>query len=229
MDFVYICRSGDNEELRYSIRSVVHSFPDAKVWVVGGKPDWYSGGHIPITQNHHKYANAFNNIDAICNSADISETFVLMNDDFFIVKKIDSIEPMHGGLLSEKINRYTKLTGSSMYIKKLILTHTRLKECSIDSALDYELHVPMVMEKDKLKTVIKNYPSCLWRSMYGNLFSVGGNKIEDVKVYNNKKHLGRSKNITEDSIFISTEDLSFNMVFETILRDNFKNKTTYEL
>jgi hypothetical protein len=229
MDFVYICRSGDNEELRYSIRSVLYSFPDASIWVVGGKPDWYSGKHIDVVQNHNKYTNAINNLTAVCNSNEISDSFILMNDDFFIVKKINSVDVFNGGLLSEKIDKYIKLTASSMYIKKLILTNERLKESGINDALDYELHVPMIMEKNKLKEVIIKYPSCLWRSMYGNLFSVGGTKIDDVKVYVNKKHLSRSKEISAESIFVSTEDLSFNLVFETLLKDIFKTKTTYEI
>lgn len=229
MDFVYICRSGDNEELRYSIRSVVSSFPDASIWVVGGKPDWYTGKYIDVSQNNNKYTNAINNLSAICKSNEISDSFILMNDDFFIVKKIDSVDAFHGGLLSEKIDRYIKLTGSSMYIKKLMLTNERLKESGINNALDYELHVPMIMKKNNLLMIIKKYPSCLWRSMYGNLFNVGGKKIDDVKVYVNKKHLNRSKAITNDSVFISTEDLSFNLVFETLLKDTFQNKTKYEL
>jgi hypothetical protein len=84
MDFVYICKPGDNEELRYSIRSVLYSFPDANIWLVGGKPSWYSGNYIYVDQKHHKYANAINNLHAICDSNEISEEFVLMNDDFFI-------------------------------------------------------------------------------------------------------------------------------------------------
>jgi len=48
MDFVYICKDGVNEELKYSIRSVVESFPETNIWVVGGKPDWYTGRDISI-------------------------------------------------------------------------------------------------------------------------------------------------------------------------------------
>ena len=228
MDFVYICKPGDNEELRYSIRSVLYSFPDAKIWVVGGKPNWYSGNHIPVNQNHHKYANAINNLQAICDSYDISEEFVLMNDDFFIIKKIDTINHFYNGLLSTKINKYTKITGSSMYIKKLILTRTRLIEYGIDNPLDYELHIPMVMEKQKLKNIIMKYPSCLWRSMYGNIYSVGGSEMEDVKIYKNKKHAARSNEITESSVFLSTEDQAFDLALDKVLNKMFNNPTTFE-
>ena len=121
MDFVYICRTGPNEELRYSIRSVMNSFPDAKIWVSGGKPDWYIGNYISIDQNGSKYANAIANINAICDSKEISDDFVLMNDDFFILKKIDSIKTFHSGLLIDKITRFKEVARSSAYINKLVL------------------------------------------------------------------------------------------------------------
>ena len=97
-------------------------------------------------------------MNAICDSEEISEEFVLMNDDFFIIKKIDKIDNFYSGLLSEKIDKYTRITGSSMYIRKLIMTRTRLMEQGIDSPLDYELHVPMVMQKNKLKAIISKNP-----------------------------------------------------------------------
>ena len=228
MDFVYICKPGDNEELRYSIRSVLYSFPDAKIWVVGGKPKWYSGNYIPIEQKHHKYANAINNLQAICDSSEISEEFVLMNDDFFIIKKIDKIDQFYNGLLSTKIDRYTAITGSSMYIKKLIMTRTRLVDSGIENPLDYELHIPMVMEKEKLKNIILKYPSCLWRSMYGNIHNVGGSEMEDVKIYINKRHLARSNEITEHSTFLSTEDQAFSLAFDKVLSKMFINPTQHE-
>ena len=228
MDFVYICKPGDNEELRYSIRSVLYSFPDAKIWVVGGKPNWYSGNYVYVDQNHHKYANAINNLKAICDSNEISEEFVLMNDDFFIIKKIDTIDQFYNGLLSTKIDRYIKITGSSMYIKKLILTRTRLIDYGIENPLDYELHIPMVMEKEKLKYIILKYPSCLWRSMYGNIYNVGGNKMEDVKIYTNKKHSARSNEITQQSIFLSTEDQAFTLALDKVLSKMLNNPTKHE-
>lgn len=228
MDFVYICRDGDNEELRYSIRSVINSFPDAKVWLVGGKPKWYSGNYIPVEQNHNKYTNALNNLQALCNSDKIPNNFILMNDDFFIIKKIDKIEHFHGGLLLDKIDRYVKITGSSLYIKKLILTNSRLIQNGIELPYDYELHTPMPMEKDKLCLILKKYPSCLWRSIYGNIYNVGGTKINDVKVYTNRRHLARSNEITEKSIYLSTEDQAFKGILDKVLSNMFISPTQYE-
>jgi hypothetical protein len=86
----------------------------------------------------------------------------------------------------------------------------------------------MLMEKDKLLTIIKKYPSCLWRSMYGNMFEVGGSQMEDVKIYVNRRHLLRSNEITERSVYLSTEDAAFKGVFDKVLNNLFQNKSIYE-
>jgi hypothetical protein len=229
MDFVYICKDGDNEELRYSIRSVMASFPDAKVWVVGGKPSWYSGNFIFIQQRSAKYINAVNNLKAICSSEEISEEFILMNDDFYIVEKINSVETFHGGLLLDKINTYKKITQQSGYIFKLEKTFDKLRDLGMTSPLDYELHVPMVMEKQKLRTVLKHGSEFLWRSMYGNMFNVGGEEMVDVKVYIDGPLVAKSYEIkNKEHKYLSSTDTSFQMLYSAILKELFKSRSIYE-
>ena len=228
MDFVYICRDGENEELRYSIRSVLNSFPEATVWLVGGKPEWYSGHCVPVEQNSNKYANALKNLKSLCEHPEISDNFVLMNDDFFIIKKINSVDQFYNGLLSDKINRFTQITGSSMYIKKLITTNKKLIDLGIKNPIDYELHTPMPMNKTGLLDVIEKYPECLWRSMFGNLYNVGGTQMDDVKIYVNKRHLARSNEITDNSIYMSTEDTSLKVMLDKMLRQMLPEPSIYE-
>jgi hypothetical protein len=229
MDFVYICKDGSNEELRYSIRSVVESFPDSNIWVVGGKPTWYTGNYIEVTQNLSKYRNAIENLKALCNSEEISNKFVLMNDDFYIVKNIDSIKDYHGGPLLEKINLYQKLNSNSNYTRKLAATYKKIKSLGIENPLDYELHVPMVMEKEKLKQTLQNNYQFLWRSIYGNVFNVGGEQMEDVKVYVKGPLVLKSYNLKKDDhIYLSSADTSFDILFNNILKKQFTQKTKYE-
>jgi hypothetical protein len=228
MDFVYICRNGDNQELRYSIRSVVNSFPDSRIWLVGGMPDWYCGDYITVNQDKNTYTNAFNNLKAISESLEISDSFVLMNDDFFIINKIDKIEYFYNGTLLDKITKYKELLGGSGYITKLIKTFNRLKKSNTASPIDYELHIPFPMEKDKLKTILNRDSGFLHRSIYGNKFNVGGSQIEDVKVYISGGLVKKSFDyINKKSDFLSTTDDSFILV-EPMLKDLFPNKTKYE-
>jgi hypothetical protein len=228
-DFVYICKDGINEELKYSIRSVSFSFPDSNIWVVGGKPDWYIGNYIEVEQKDSKYKNAVRNLETICNSQEISESFILMNDDFYIVKKIDKIENFHGGFLLDKINLYQKLNSNSQYTRKLSRTYNKLKALGFEDPLDYELHIPMIMEKEKLKTIIELLDQFLWRSIYGNKFNVGGTQMEDVKVYNSGPLVLKSYDLNvDDHTYLSSADSSFNSIFNKILKFMFDKKTKFE-
>ena len=227
MNFVYICRPGENEELRYSIRSVISSFPDAKIWVVGGKPSWYKGDYIQVRQNTTKYNNARSNLEAICDSEDIAENFILMNDDFFIVKPISDIAYLNGGLLSEKIEYYNELTPNTSYVRSLQETHRRLLKRGIVNPLDYELHVPMPMHKVGLKASMAG--GSLWRSVYGNMFGVGGETIKDVKVYNGGPLMEKSYDYSKlEQPYLSTDDLSFKKVLEDTLLSMFPEPSKCE-
>lgn len=207
MDIVYICRDGDNEELRYSIRSAVKNLPHDNLWVVGGKPDWYSGPYIEVPQDNFYYENARNNIRTIIKSNEISDTFILMNDDFFVMNKVKNLPYMYSGLLIDKINIRESYASGDMYTTMLIQTYSDLYEKSkIKQPLDYELHVPMIFEKQKLSSVIDSQG--LWRSMYGNIYGVGGQIFTDNKIYS-KEYSFINNNVDFKSTYLSTEDNSF--------------------
>ncbi len=228
MDLVYICKNGENEELRYSIRSAVKNLPHDKIWVVGGKPDWYTGNYIEVDQSKAKYKNAKNNLKAICDSKDISESFILMNDDFYIINKVESVPYMYSGALDTKIKIREDLFTGNSYTRLLKQTLGSLSRRSKNIILDYELHVPMVMEKKKLCKVLMF--SGLWRSLYGNMFDVGGIKISDVKVYSEDEKFYKNSydvnNLKYD--YLSSSDNSFKDVKSLILEKQFKHKTIYE-
>jgi hypothetical protein len=87
----------------------------------------------------------------------------------------------------------------------------------------------MVMEKKKLSKVLKL--SGLWRSVYGNIFNVGGIQIRDVKVYSKKdKFYDSSYNINNlEYDYLSSNDDSFEEVKELVLDDRFGSKSIYEI
>lgn len=227
MDVVYICRAGDNEELRYSIRSVVSNLPHDNLWIVGQKPDWYTGKFIDIAPMSSKYATARNNLKRLALSNEISEDFILMNDDFFILNKIDILPVMRGKTLKEKIIQYESLTKETSYTRSLESTMNWIKKYIDVDPVDYELHVPMAMTRSGLLKSLR----CpwFWRSAYGNIFNIGGIEIEDVKVYDTDSKLyKKSFDINNKTDFISSDDTSFDVVYESILKDKFPNRSQYE-
>jgi hypothetical protein len=228
MNFVYICKDGENEELRYSIRSVVKNTNDPKIWVVGGKPDWYVGNYIPVLQNQHKYQNALNNLRAACASEQIPEDFILMNDDFYITNKINEIKIYNNGLLEDQINQYHNLGLRSTYLNRLGKTYAYLQRRDISNPISYELHIPMPMEKNKLITILEEQYSTLWRSKYGNTFNIGGETVKDVKVHKSGGLVALSYNQDQEQIpYLSSADSSFMFLLD-YLTTNFPDKSIYE-
>jgi hypothetical protein len=228
LDYVYVCRPGDNEELRYSIRSTVANLPPGRIWVVGGKPDWYIGDYIYVEQNGFGHANVWKQLGVICNTADITDDFVLMNDDFFTIKKLDRVEYFYSGTIQEILGDYSD-TGKTNYGYQRLLNKTQryLNRRGIGNPLDYELHIPMPMNKTKLFEVLNN--KTLHRSTYGNVYGIGGTKTYDVKVYSNTELKGKFHDlIKEDLSYISSHDSNFNFILDLILRDMFPNPSKYE-
>lgn len=220
MDYVYICRSGENEELRYSIRSIVKNANPDNVWVVGGKPDWYTGKYLEVSDTGNKFENITNCYKALSSLNELSEEFVLMNDDFYILNPIDRVENMYDGLLSDKIDNHVSVNGMSAYARVLVKAKKQLIANGVETPLCYDIHVPMVFNKTMLSYL--NHDNNAPRSTYGNMFNIGGKNIKDVKVYN------RTKDISLDQQdFVSTEDNSFYLI-KGKLESMFPNKTKYE-
>ena len=229
MDYVYICRDGDNEELRYSIRSVVKYMPPGNIWVVGGKPDWYTGNYIRVAQHKSKYYNARVALKTIARSLEISENFVLLNDDFFVVQKVHKIKTYHGGELYKKVQKYKEFAPRSIYTGMIDRTLDSLKRHHrVLEPLDYELHVPLPMTRGGLMHVL-NYSDILWRSAYGNLFNIGGSQIIDVKIYS-KKHKEYDSYDYKDRVcsYVSTEDLSFPSIYHSLLKGILSEPSPFE-
>lgn len=229
MNFVYICKDGDNEELKYSIRSVVQNCPVTDVFVVGGKPDWYTGNYISVNQKYSKYKNAFNNFKTICETKEIPEDFILMNDDFFIMKPTENIVSYYNGTIENKIEQYESILGRSSYINKLKITQDRLLQLGISNPLNYEIHVPMKMSKQKFCNVLGMNHNLLYRSIYGNLNKDLSLEMTDVKVYSSENFATLSYNYLKNNYpFLSTESASFIELKQNNIFKSLNNKTKYE-
>ncbi len=226
MDIVYICRKGENEELRYSLRSIEKFSPNYRVWVVGYKPSWYTGNFMPVEDTSGKFNNIRLALLAVCENPEISEDFVFMNDDFFLIKPINKFITYSGGLLTDKINRYRQINPTSSYVIALKKTLEHLKRSGIKNPIDYDIHVPMVFNKTKLREVA--YLQVQPRSLYGNLYNIASETIRDVKKYSSTSYMSSLSYAGTEYPFISTEDKSFAEVKQTILGSMFPNPSRYE-
>lgn len=220
MDYVYICRSGANEELRYSIRSIVKNLNAKTVWIVGNKPDWYTGNFIEVKDAGNKFENITKCYEVISQSNSISEDFILMNDDFFVMMPTAMIPVVYNGTLSEKIESHIEEQGPTAYSRVLKNANIYLKNNKIKNALNYDVHFPMQINRNLLSKIdLSIYAP---RSVYGNTYSIGGDQMKDVKVYASSGdiYLGNHQ-------FLSTEDKSFKKLLPQ-MKQFFPDPSPYE-
>jgi hypothetical protein len=226
MDVVYICRDGDNDELVYSLRSVVKHLAHTNIWVVGGRPTWYRGNYIEVVQKGTKYENARANLRAIVACGDISDEFVLMNDDFYVMSPVDVVPYYHGGDLMDKIRVFEGFAAKSKYLAMLWDTLHILAYHGSPTTLDYALHIPMRMRRSELGPLLRYEASI--RTLYGNLQKVGGEQIPDVKVHTRPDGPPQHDYMSSDFPFLSTHDRTFYTVRKQLLRYRFAEPSPFE-
>lgn len=230
MDILYPVKEHENNyELRYSLRTLVN-VPHDKVFMAGYKPTWVTDDviHIAIDQdnNENKYIKSLRNLIAACEDPRLSEEFILMNDDMFILMPTKYIPTLQMGLLVKMADRYYRRYQNSPYTQGLLRVLKYLQSQGIEDPLSYELHVPMVFNKKKLLETLRiceELEGFGKRTLYGNLNAIGGDYFEDVKYTN------QLRPIYNDMPFVSTDEGSF--AYHPIgrfIREKFSEPGKYE-
>lgn len=231
-DVVYLCKDGPNPELRYSMRTLAN-LPHQTVHVFGGQPGWFTKEvrYTKVRQYEaKKYQNTLSSLVAAALSADVSEDFLVFNDDFFVVApfKYQPFPMFHKGPLSAFYQLYTEKWGSrATYSIGMKQAEAILTDWGVLNPYTYELHVPMLINSTKLLALVdklqherRRYDGHI-RTLYGNYYRVGGHYMDDVKI------------ISHDQAFIgpfvSTDDDSFarGLVGQQI-RSRFNIPSIYE-
>lgn len=211
MDLVVPLKADNhNEELRYMLRSAAMNLPHDNLVTVGFRPSWVkSAVHIGFSQGNNKYKNTTQAMRAVCESSEVSEDFIYINDDMFTLHALIEVPKLNRGPLDEIIDLY-KPKGGRYYAKGMEQTRDLLIElgCRVDPFLSYELHIPMIINKEKMLEVLNlaapyNLDCLHKRTLYGNMIQYGGESIADVKVYDG------NQDWRVDMPFLSTSDDSF--------------------
>ena len=107
MNFVWLLGSGSNfedEEIRYSIRSVLKYHPDSTITIVGELPKFYSGDHYYYPdETNNPYVNVWKKMEYTCT---LFDEWICMNDDFYL---LEPFKPKH--YYYKDIRRHTRTVG----------------------------------------------------------------------------------------------------------------------
>ena len=227
-DIVYILKEDiEPNELRYSLRSVCENFPYNKVWFYTGKPEGITPDeYVPHYQKGVAvWQRTTNTVEAICKNNKITEDFWLFNDDFFIMKPVEDMPTYYDRTLWRRIQQIEQKRQGlhSLYSTQLRLTRDALQDMGCRT-FNYAVHMPMLINRKKGLELIHRYPNlCMFRSVYGNVYKVGGEQHEDVKINN----LGKKPDA--DCDFLSTGDKAFAKgEVGRFIRERFPNKCKYE-
>ena len=229
IDIVYMVKDAVyNDELRYSLRSVDKNLPHKQVWFMGGKPMYvHPDRQVIINQKGDtKWDKVRAMLKAVAENDEITEDFILFNDDFFVLEPTQFLPPFLYGTLAELCKRIEKKNYGmpTRYTKNLENTIRTLTEHKLPT-YNFELHVPIILNRDKLLQTIEQFPNSKGtRSLYGNSFLVDkAMYLPDVKIYDQESLpcVGQK--------FLSTEDRSFATgKVGSFIKKKFPNKSRWE-
>lgn len=232
-DIVYFVKNcPNNEELRYSLRSVEGNWLYRDVWFYGGKPNGIEPDeYVKVGQNAPtKWENVRNMMVEVCKNDEISEDFWLFNDDFFILRPIKDFGPRYDGTLTTKIQEIrdkhngedSEWSGNLVKLRKLLKDNDKTEYC-------YAIHEPMLINRKKMLEVLEKFPhEPMIRALYGNWWAIGGVQEKDPK-YAMPEAGDVAQKITQHDI-VSTSDESFQSGYiGRWLRDKFQTKSRFEV
>jgi hypothetical protein len=227
-DLVYIYKKQfEDIELRTSLRSLKNlKIGIGNIWFIGYLPPFVKNAkHIQVADSYiHKNQNAIKKILIACNNSEISEDFILMNDDFIFLKETKSIPNYARKSLKRTLEYYERRYGNNKYLYSMKNT---LKIVG-DEAIDYEIHYPIMINKKKFIDTFRNIPwrrkPYVHRSIYANLNKLEPTYTKDFKVYS-LLQLTRLKY----SHFISLDNrVAITRQFKLFVKQNFRLKSPYE-
>lgn len=217
-DLVYPLKvAGACDELRYSLRSIHQNAQGlyGNVWVVtgGSVPDWLQGvRHIVAGDPRGKSQDVRAKLRAACDHPEVSQNFLIMCDDFFLVEEVDHWEPFHSGPTSTHVKRLRREGAGLRWLRGVIDTAEWMEEQGYGDILARQGHRPLVWDKAKLAGALDAYPTDRQFDVNG-LYDMAGAGGVGRRGMNSKVRLDHrefhSKIANRDIPWLSSNDQSF--------------------
>ena len=181
----YVYKKTWSRELAYSIKSLKNVEHDS-VYIIGDKPDYDVPATIiapePHYMSHSPYMDVFMKHYMACLEID-AEWLLAMADDVFLLEPYD-FQMYDRGSLTDHIAERRR---NDPYKQMLQNTYDYLTAQG-ETTKDYTTHTPFLYNRKNLLALIeqvmpeiKHGKSLSIRTLYGNIFSVPSETIQDVK------------------------------------------------
>ena len=204
LDIVYILKPDIiPDELRYSLRSLVN-LPHRYVWFVCGQPKGFEPDRriVHTQEGNSKWNLIKSSMRKVINNPEVTDDFYLFNDDFFVMKPFtgDFINYVDG-TLERRIDELHR-EWMSPYCRTLYKLEQELLIMKLPT-MNYDVHLPMLINKELMRASIDKCSSPQMRSAYGNINSIPYVIHPDVKVTD-------PDYMPDDPDFLSTNEDTFN-------------------
>lgn len=173
------------------------------VLLIGDRPKWYTGEHIPMADVDRKEYSIMLKIKACP-----YEDFLFSNDDIFALKDFDDTMP----------NYYSSTLAAATVYGKYVQRRDNCLTVYPDG-LFYDIHTPMVINKlayEKANNVEWDKRDYLCKSLYGNYIG-GGELLPDCKL--------RKPGPVPDVPFFSTSNYTSRLI---PLQNMYPDASSYE-
>ena len=226
-DLVYPLGTGsqlNDWEIRYSLRSVEKNLSGVgKVFIVGNLPPFLTNViHLPAEDIHQvPDKNILHKLKIVCNHPDISENFLSLNDDHYLLGVFNAgTFPYH---YHGTIDEYIARRGHDTYRLRVGESNKFLKQKGKPNKY-FDIHYPILYNKKAFLEIFEQTdPNNKWgyviKSIYANMMDIEGVPATDAK---HDKTPIKSVSVFSTSPRVSAATARF-------LQEQFPNKSKYEL
>lgn len=154
-----------NVELKFALRGIEKHIADAgRVFIIGHCPEWLDLNNLTIIP--YKELNWFKSltrnihekIKLACNRSDVSDQFLFMNDDHFLLENVKAATyPLYHGSV--------EFGGRGQYMKATVPdTINVIKSQGHTVIYNYDVHTPIVFDKAKY---LEHVATLNWKKDFG--------------------------------------------------------------
>lgn len=188
-DLVYPVKQA-GEELRYSLRSIATNARGLfrKVWLVGDRPEWARGvEHIEAGDPRGRVEDVRAKVYAATVHSGVADRFVLMNDDCYLIERIDRWQAFHMGPLVDHVAKLRAIpTTSKAWLRFVTETAEWMAEQGYPDGLTWQGHRPLLWDKARLRDALERYPEGRALDVIGLYDMAGADQGEALRGCNSK-------------------------------------------
>lgn len=231
MHLIYLVRKGEfNDTLRYSLRSIAKNWKDVHITILGYKPRWIKNvDNIRTIQKKRIPSNAFYALRDSLSRINYADSFILMNDDFFLMRPIGPYRhishwSLKYGLTFKDLKNKPGWTAGT-YRNLLDNTIEFLNDQGIKYPISYDrIHIPMHVYRDSMLDILnKTSTPVLHRSAYGNL-----SDANIPRSYGVDAKMRKRRGVDYTSMWLSSSRISWSGETGSHIRSIFSTPCIYE-